>query len=68
MVDKLTFESLKNHVFLDWVLFMTPTDVLVLSLTCHSMKEILDDDLNVWEHCLSIQPLYTKASRMTLPR
>lgn len=68
MVDKLTFESLKNHVFLDWVLFMTPKDVLVLSLTCHSMKEILDDDLNVWEHCLSIQPLCAKANRMILPR
>lgn len=65
---ELTFEGLKNHVFLDWILFMSPKDVLLLSCTCHSLKEVLDNDLNVWEHCLSIKPLFIKANRMTLPR
>ena len=68
MGDNHTLESLKNHVLLDWVRFLTSQDVVALCCTSPCMKEVLDSNFFVWEHCLSVQPLLVRASRMNLPR
>ena len=68
MPVSLTLESLKNHVLLDWISFLNSTDVVALCCSCVIMKEVLDSNYSVWEHCLSVEPLFVKANRMTLPR
>lgn len=68
MSDHHTLESLKNHVLLDWIRFLTSQDVVALCCSSPSMKEVLDCNFFVWEHCLSVEPLLVRTSRMNLPR
>jgi hypothetical protein len=68
MTERLTLESLNNHVLLDWIRFLISKDVVALCCTCMGMKEVLDANYSVWEHCLSVQPLFVRSNRMTLPR
>ena len=68
MTLRFTLESLKNYVLLDWIRFLISKEVVSLCCTSQGIKEVLDSNYSVWEHCLSVQPLFVKANRMVLPR
>ena len=68
MGDRFTLESLKNYVLLDWIRFLNSREVVSLCCTSRGIKEVLDTNYSVWEHCLSVQPLFVKSNRMILPR
>lgn len=68
MTSQFSLESLKNYVLLDWIRFLISKEVVSLCCTSKGIKEIIDSNYSVWEHCLSVQPLFVKSDRMVLPR
>lgn len=64
----VSLESIKNHVLLDWIRYLVSKEVVSLCCTSRGLKEVLDANYSVWEHCLAVQPLFVKSYRMVLPR
>ena len=68
MNEGFSFETVKNHVLFDWIRYLISKDVVSLCCTSRGIKEVLDANYSVWEHCLAVQPLFCKSYRITVPR
>ena len=62
-------ESLKNHVLLDVVHFLTPSEVLLLTRTSRGLRDVLDCQWDFWHHTVVIPPITIRhMHRLKIPR
>lgn len=63
MVAPGMIECLKNHVLLDVVRFLTANEVLRLTMCAKPLRDVLDQQWDVWHHCVSVNPILIRNFR-----